>query len=734
MSDQVTERGDGRAAAPAPGPEAPAIVALLARRWKPKPAAAAATLLDLATRGHLHLVAEPSGQWLCRPPSQAPSEPLAPFEQQLLQCVAGRLSGDRTPAAALLPDPGDDDGRRWYATFKSAVVDEARRLGLVRPRLPTHLCWGLAAAATVPAAALGLWLFGLSNSSQPVLFAVSPVAWGLLMAGTVMGGPRGTAAGRAAASRWLEVRAALLTAAPHGQIPEAGASPGDRMLAWAVALDAAPDVLGAVAPPERGRVWSSAGGRWRQVRVSGRSEGSVPRWPRRRPDVVAQDRTFTGTVIRRWRTTEGDGTTSYTIYHLAVDDGRTDEALAWRVRNREYERFKSGSTVRVAVDHKGRLAEITASTGENDGDPAPLPAAVQAPIPKTVAAANVSAVEGAPARTPAGFADLVPAGFWRRAGAGWVDTVLLTVALVALSLTVLFVYAVGIAMASPSNDVNISDAQTTQILIVTLVLQLAVSWLYSALLVSSSWQATLGKRLLGLQVTDVRGRRVSFSRATARHAARMLVLPTLSCGFLMMVLTERRQALHDVMAGTLVVGRRRASGQDPGVHRPAVMAALGPAQVQHALDGAYLMGQGRLPPEMHAKVADIRLKVMLLMPRIGSFPAGSDDVFRLQRIAVDYLPTAIEAYLALPYGYATTCVLRGGKTALQVLGDQLDQLDWKLDEIGDAVRQRDTDRLLAHGRFLDESLGRRANELGLPPSVALHAARREDGDEPPGRP
>jgi hypothetical protein len=184
------------------------------------------------------------------------------------------------------------------------------------------------------------------------------------------------------------------------------------------------------------------------------------------------------------------------------------------------------------------------------------------------------------------------------------------------------------------------------------------------------------------------------------------------------------------MAGTLVVARRRPSGEA----RPAALAAFGPAQVQRALDGAYLMGQGRLPPEVHAKVADIRLKVMLLMPRIGCFPAGSDDVFRLQRIAIDYLPTSIEAYLALPPSYATTCVLRGGKTALQVLSDQLEQLDWKMDEIGDAVRQRDTDRLLAHGRFLDESFGRRTNELGLPPSVALRAARREDGDEPPGRP
>jgi uncharacterized RDD family membrane protein YckC len=370
--------------------------------------------------------------------------------------------------------------------------------------------------------------------------------------------------------------------------------------------------------------------------------------------------------------------------------------------------------VRVTVDNRGRLAAISAKAGENDGDPASLRAAAQTAIPEPVAAANVSAIGPAPAWRPADPADLVLAGFWWRVGAGVVDTILLAVELVALCLIVIVVYSVVLATASPSADVNVSDAQGAQMLIMIAILQLIVSWLYSALLVRSSWQATLGKRLFGIEVTDVRGRRISFSRATARHAARMLVFPTLSCGFLMMALTGKRQALHDVMAGTLVVRRRRPSGED----RPAVVAAWGPAQIQRALDGAYLMGQGRLPPEVHAKVADIRLKVMLLMPRIGSFPAGSEDVFRLQRIAVDYLPASMEAYLALPHGYATTCVLRGGKTALQVLSDQLDQLRWKMDEIGDAVRQRDTDRLLAHGRFLDESLGREANELRLPLSSA----------------
>jgi hypothetical protein len=78
--------------------------------------------------------------------------------------VASRLSGDFTPAAAVLPDPEDEDGKRWYATFTSAVIDEARRLDLVRDRLSRPVRWGWRASAVLPAAALGWWLFSLSSS------------------------------------------------------------------------------------------------------------------------------------------------------------------------------------------------------------------------------------------------------------------------------------------------------------------------------------------------------------------------------------------------------------------------------------------------------------------------------------------------------------------------------------------------------------------------------------------
>ena len=78
------------------------------------------------------------------------------------------------------------------------------------------------------------------------------------------------------------------------------------------------------------------------------------------------------------------------------------------------------------------------------------------------------------------------------------------------------------------------------------------SWLYSALLESSSYQATLGKMILGMKVTDLAGNRISFERATGRHFAKILSAMILGIGFLMVAFTERKQGLHDILAGTLV--------------------------------------------------------------------------------------------------------------------------------------------------------------------------------------
>ena len=83
-------------------------------------------------------------------------------------------------------------------------------------------------------------------------------------------------------------------------------------------------------------------------------------------------------------------------------------------------------------------------------------------------------------------------------------------------------------------------------------------FLYCALLESSPWQATVGKRVIGLKVSNRRGERIGFARAAARFVAKLLSVLTLFVGYLLIVVTKRRQALHDLIAGTLVDARRRA--------------------------------------------------------------------------------------------------------------------------------------------------------------------------------
>jgi hypothetical protein len=113
-------------------------------------------------------------------------------------------------------------------------------------------------------------------------------------------------------------------------------------------------------------------------------------------------------------------------------------------------------------------------------------------------------------------------------------------------------------------------------------------------------------------------------------------------------------------------------------------------------------------------VSRIRWSILELLPHAGRLPPGSRDLYVLQRTATEYLPTSLDAYLALPGNYATAFVLPGGKTALEALREQLALLETKVREISDALRQRDSERLLVHGRFLELAFARQSGDLGLP--------------------
>ena len=145
------------------------------------------------------------------------------------------------------------------------------------------------------------------------------------------------------------------------------------------------------------------------------------------------------------------------------------------------------------------------------------------------------------------------AGFWLRAVAFICDLLILTFA----SFPVLWKLIEQNVGPNPSAHDYFAfyTSGTRQAIAFQLLLQL-ICWLYFAAFESSRWQATPGKRLLGLYVTDLNGKRISFARATGRYVGKALEQLTLFIGFLIAGFTARKQALHDIVASCLVLKKR----------------------------------------------------------------------------------------------------------------------------------------------------------------------------------
>jgi len=125
-------------------------------------------------------------------------------------------------------------------------------------------------------------------------------------------------------------------------------------------------------------------------------------------------------------------------------------------------------------------------------------------------------------------------GFWRRFVAYVIDNILLSVV---FWLLVLVLGGIG-------GDGGVFGAYTLA----------AIGWLlYYAAMESSSNQATVGKMALGIKVTDLEGNRISFGRALGRNLAKIISVLIFYIGFIMAAFTAKKQALQDMIAGTLVV-------------------------------------------------------------------------------------------------------------------------------------------------------------------------------------
>jgi uncharacterized RDD family membrane protein YckC len=165
------------------------------------------------------------------------------------------------------------------------------------------------------------------------------------------------------------------------------------------------------------------------------------------------------------------------------------------------------------------------------------------------------------------------AGFWNRLWAWIFDKILMLT--VSYFILVIFII-LGAITTGLAGENNAKDILLGVAAIVYGVLVLVASWLYFAITESSTWRASIGKILLGLAVTDYEGRKISFGRATARYFASIISYLLILLGFVAAGFTPRKQALHDVIAHTVVVRsvRQGNDGKDQNKIRRLVLGII----------------------------------------------------------------------------------------------------------------------------------------------------------------
>lgn len=151
------------------------------------------------------------------------------------------------------------------------------------------------------------------------------------------------------------------------------------------------------------------------------------------------------------------------------------------------------------------------------------------------------------------------AGFWLRLAASMIDSLVTLGVFAVIGVPLFFILGVGARIGQLEHGGKPDDAAVAVFVIFVMVLVLLSvvgAWLYHALMESSSWQGTIGKHAMNIVVTDMAGRPVSFGRATGRHFGKILTgMIPLGIGWIMAGFTEKRQAIHDMVASCLVLRR-----------------------------------------------------------------------------------------------------------------------------------------------------------------------------------
>lgn len=138
-------------------------------------------------------------------------------------------------------------------------------------------------------------------------------------------------------------------------------------------------------------------------------------------------------------------------------------------------------------------------------------------------------------------------GFWLRAVAGAIDLILSQAVIFVLIMLVGLPVVFSIASTATEDEIElISNA-------IAYPLAIFLQWIYYTVPESSKWQATPGKKMLGLVVVDKDGQKIGFGRANARYWSKILSVLILFIGYVMVAFTEKKQGLHDKIADTYVI-------------------------------------------------------------------------------------------------------------------------------------------------------------------------------------
>ena len=145
------------------------------------------------------------------------------------------------------------------------------------------------------------------------------------------------------------------------------------------------------------------------------------------------------------------------------------------------------------------------------------------------------------------------AGFWKRFAAYFLDKLMIGFVVAIICVPIIVVFGLTAAFHMDENETPLAFLVAMSGLIIMFAMLVFIGeWLYFSLMESKKG-ATLGKMILGIRVTDMEGKQVTFGRASGRYFGKILSGLTLYIGFIIAGFTQQKQALHDILAKTLVV-------------------------------------------------------------------------------------------------------------------------------------------------------------------------------------